>query len=297
MKEVVYLLVHFNDFDLTKKCIDHLLKLENKNDINITIVCVDNCSTNNSVNMLEETYNSCNQVYIAKNSKDESYADGLNFGLKYIKNELCLNPMAIVTLNNDLFIEDIEFNDKLYEFFCENEDYDIICPDIRTGEKRRPQNPLRAKPHSTSHIYKLYIYSRICIFLTYIPIIRKYVGRKFRKSSIVNTKITNELIDFDYTSFIPHGACIIYRPNWFNNNDYLLISIGFHCGEEEIFYEYLYDYKMIFAKNLQVFHVGEGTIGNQVGRNISYKKVRELYSRTYKSCKYIYKLRKQHKKR
>ena len=95
------IVLNYNDFDNTSKCISNLL---NCNLVNY-IVCVDNCSTDDSFNKLCTLFVNSDRVALIKTNKNGGYGYGNNFGIKYAfvhlksKYVLICNPDVIINNN------------------------------------------------------------------------------------------------------------------------------------------------------------------------------------------------------
>ena len=281
---ICYLLVHWMNFELTCNCIDYLLNLSGDN---YSIVCVDNGSTNGTGKKLCDKYSANKNVYIVLNPDDPGYAMGINYGYAFIRNSLDINPDCIVTINNDTFIEDPQFNEKLL-CVLEGNHSDVLAPDIRVGDNGRHQNPLRVEPRSNLNLVISLLYNGFMYLLSYVPIICNFIGNKFKnKMNVINQY--EELKKFNYSDFCPHGACIIYNERWIRNEKILYVPGTFLFGDEEILYDYIKkkQYRISFIPELSVHHLGDATIG----REVSLKKIRFLYKCGFNTAKLQLKLR------
>ena len=101
--------------------------------------------------------------------------------------------------------------------------------------------------------------------------------------------LDNYNTDFDINNFVPHGACVIFNKSWIEQENILYVPFTFLFGEEELLYDYikLKNHTLVFSNEIKVYHVGDATIG----REISLKKIRNLYKINYKTSKLQYQLR------
>lgn len=90
------IVLNYNDFDMTKSFVEQIKKFQ----IIDKIIVVDNCSTDNSFEILKEM--SSNKVDVIRTDANKGYATGNNFGVNYanrnykIKNFIISNPDIIV---------------------------------------------------------------------------------------------------------------------------------------------------------------------------------------------------------
>lgn len=100
--DVGVVVLNYNNYDLTIKSVD---KIVNFNSM-ITIVIVDNCSLNDSYNILLNRYKDNSSVYVIKSNKNNGYAYGNNFGAKYIQKN-CIDVKYLFIMNPDIIVPNI----------------------------------------------------------------------------------------------------------------------------------------------------------------------------------------------
>ncbi len=100
MKRVGILILNFNSYDET---IRYVSNLRSQQDVELSILIVDNCSPNGSYQILLETYASTPDVTVIQSRYNGGYAYGNNFGLDHWANE----PLDYILLsNNDIILDD-----------------------------------------------------------------------------------------------------------------------------------------------------------------------------------------------
>ena len=97
-KNLAVIILNYNDANTTIKLLD---RVENYSVIN-HIAVVDNCSTDNSLQILSAHSNS--KVDVVRSDKNGGYGYGNNFGIRYL-NEKC-KPSHILICNPDIDIEE-----------------------------------------------------------------------------------------------------------------------------------------------------------------------------------------------
>lgn len=107
-----------NNINLTTKCIDSILK---RNSSEISIVIIDNGSTDNTVEILNKNYP---MIHVVKNSVNFGCAPAWNQGITACKT---LNPDYIFLTQNDVMFSKNCF-DILSQFLEENDDIEIVSP-------------------------------------------------------------------------------------------------------------------------------------------------------------------------
>lgn len=244
---ISFVILHYLNEEVTSKCIT--LLLNQSTNVDYKIVVVDNFSNNNSLKILKEKWQENDRIHFIACSKNFGFAEGNNSG--YIYSKKCLSSDTIIIMNNDVFIYDSLFLDKLQDLHF-LDDYEIIAPDIISKDGVH-QNPFLLKQFSNFKLIK-YTIKKILLRIKYItPIINKI---KFNKNKNKNfRKIINE--SNNLTMVVPHGACIIFTKRWISKENLAFCPYTFLYGEEYILYEYVINknYKTIFLPEIKVTHL------------------------------------------
>lgn len=239
---IAYVILHYQNIDITKKCVDSILR----NDNNSNIVLVDNASPNNSGKILKEQYLSFPNIHIIINTSNQGFAKGNNIGYQYAKK---LGATIIVVMNNDVLLEQ-NFKTSLLKLF--EEDIDIIGPDIITPD-RKHQNPLRETNLSNFQILKeIGLNILKIVYLSNKLLFNKYILKRN------NYKASNNKYFNNCYNCILHGSIIIFGNKYVNNENFAFVPVTFMYGEEYILGDYAkrIGYKTAYKNNLQVLHLG-----------------------------------------
>lgn len=131
MRELVsIIIVNYNGKKWIKKCLDSiLLQIYSY----FEVVFVDNASTDNSIEFIENNYKD-NRIKIIKSDKNLGFAGGNNLGIDNSKGKY------ILLLNNDTWIDN-DFLEELFIFY-NSHGYDVIAPTEAKylGEKHKPSS-------------------------------------------------------------------------------------------------------------------------------------------------------------
>ena len=106
MDMICYVILHYQDINITKKSVYSLLK----STVDSKIIIVDNCSPNGSGVTLERELSNEERVTVILNPHNDGFARGNNLGYKFAKEEY--NPDIIVVMNNDIIISDSMFEKR-----------------------------------------------------------------------------------------------------------------------------------------------------------------------------------------
>ncbi len=251
--KIAFSLLHYNNIAVTKEAIDYLKKLNGIEDTEIIIV--DNHSPNKSGELLKDEYKTEANIHVILNSENSGFAKGNNIGYKYAVDNL--KSDTVVVMNNDVFIKDTDFINKLKRSVSNNSGAQIIAPSI-IG-KQGNQNPLRCDLISQKKLKRIHCYNAIIAILYSIPGVAALTARcldkrkKNKKTVVVDSKIKR---------CVPHGACVIYTDSWTKSEPYAFLPITFMYFEEDILAQYVDNksYYVAYDADLEVFHVEDASV-------------------------------------
>lgn len=97
--ELSIVIVNYNKYELTIKCIESVL--QHTKEIDFEIIVMDNCSTNSSFDYLKEHFGNKENVHVFQNSSNTGFGDGNNKAVEKSKfnNIMFLNPDVLVLDN------------------------------------------------------------------------------------------------------------------------------------------------------------------------------------------------------
>ena len=106
-------------------------------DINVSILIVDNCSLNNSFKILSDTFKTDTGVEVIQSENNGGYASGNNFGFRYLKEQ---EVDFILISNNDIIIKDRFLLSKLMNSYLKCNDPAFLSP-VMLNEKGVQERP------------------------------------------------------------------------------------------------------------------------------------------------------------
>lgn len=239
-----YVILHYQSIEITKKCVDKLLMFSKDN----PIIIVDNCSPNGSGKQLEKMYSKCINITVIINEENQGFAKGNNLGYQYIKRKYSLN--YVVVMNNDIMIEDNDF-DVIIEQFMEKNEVDVCGPDMVTL-KGNHQNPLQLKPYTSKYLQRRVRADKIKVLLLRTRLFWK-LYENYKKTNKIPIR-TKQPTVFDC---ILHGSCIIYGPEYIKREQNAFLPITYMYNEEAILYDYLVHkgYKTGYCSDVTILHM------------------------------------------
>lgn len=127
---VVSIILVFNEFEKTKKCINSLLKSKLPKHVEHFIIVIDNGSNKENIKKLKEIekhLNNYKKIIFIYNEKNLGYGGGNNIGIKYALENL--NPNALLLINNDAYLKKNTLREML-KFLFMNKKVGIVGPTI-----------------------------------------------------------------------------------------------------------------------------------------------------------------------
>lgn len=122
INSIYIIILNYNSYQDTINYVDILQKQE---DVNLHILIVDNCSSNGSFNILNNTFTDVENVKVIKSNWNGGYAYGNNFGLRHLKD---VKVDYILISNNDISINDNHLLFKLINEYKELENPAFVSP-------------------------------------------------------------------------------------------------------------------------------------------------------------------------
>ena len=120
---IAFVILHYYTIEDTERCVNSILNVFDK----VNIILVDNASPNGTGSELKKMYDNNEQIHVIINKENLGFAKGNNVGFKYAKKEL--NSDFIILCNNDTYITDKNFYDKILKEYKESH-FAVLGPKI-----------------------------------------------------------------------------------------------------------------------------------------------------------------------
>lgn len=193
-REVSIIIVNYNKYELTQKCIKSVCK--NVINIKYEIIVLDNASTNNSFETLKKKYKNDSHINVIKNEKNTGFGDGNNKAVKLAKykNILLLNPDVIV-LENSI--------EKMLNKLDENVNYGVLGCMLLNGDNTLQYSCRRFLP------FKDFIKARTPLKILFSK----------NKIEVINNKYLMKEYNHNYEKSVDWimGSCLLLRKSDFED--------------------------------------------------------------------------------
>lgn len=297
--QVWFVVLHYQNVDVTSRCIDSLLRLEVPKGLERTIIVVDNGSPNGSGTDLISLYGSTPGVQVILSVENLGFARGNNLGYAEVRGKCDWDSSVVVVLNNDTEIAQRDFIAVMCSEF-ENGSIDALAVDVYNPIDDKHQSPLceggqlvhyaereaenARKAAEVSGAAKIVAIGRNAIgsFLRSIPLVgsfaRDYHIKKGRNSDWRHSR----------TDVVPHGSCVIAGPSFIRINNEFFDGSTFMYLEECLF-KLKCDSEGIsiyYTPKLQVLHLhGEYRAGFDFGSFARYQRAAKWLLESYEIFK------------
>lgn len=263
---ICFVILHYLTHEDTIKCIESIEHINGAEEA--TIIIVDNCSKNGSIEEIERYVKQFNNCVIIKNSENLGFAKGNNIGYKYCK-ELYRAPFVVV-LNNDTIINQTDFIQKIQDSYMKYS-FSVMGPDIISMVDSGHQNPLGKMPDKKAVKRQIIKYT-VLLCLSKIGIyniLQKNFGRKQVPQNVVPEKHPSKVLK-DETL---HGACLVFSPLFTEMIDEPFCSETFLYKEEFILKKKCdsMGFSMVFDSDIEIYHK-EDSSTNKIVSSIKAKR-------------------------
>ena len=246
---VVTIIVNYNSANDTLRLIKSFESISYDNH---KIVIVDNCSIDNSFDLLKESVKN-NSCYLIKNHINNGYGGGINYGHEYAKQ---FEPAYVQIINSDTEVINPEYLKELVGVISSRECVGAVGPAVLAGDKTSYQNT----------IFPFISFSSILSFR------RKYSKIKF----LVN----EEIIDVPCLN----GVCLLVDINAFERVGGFDEKFFMYCEEQDFCYRlHLSGYSVLHWSGKSIIHYGSDIISESIDKRYLLRRSNQIrYLMKYK---------------
>ncbi|MBB3280001.1 glycosyltransferase family 2 protein [Slackia isoflavoniconvertens] len=251
MPKVAFVILHFGDATVTKRCIESLDNLIDSD--SISIIVVDNELTKPAESR------TCRATFFRQDDKrghyirieeDGGFSYANNTGYGYARD--ILKADIIVVTNNDIeFIQD-DFLIKVISI-AQLGEYDVIGPDTIQATTKKHQNPMALKAPSLKEVEKTIFLNSIA--LNFYSISYPILSRCEKERSYV---VVNDALESNASieNVVLFGACLIFLPNFVLNEAKAFEPETHFYYEEFLLFRKCQrmQYRTAFVPSLSVIH-------------------------------------------
>lgn len=215
MEKIAIIILNYLNYKDTIECVE---SIKNDTYLEKDIIIVDNCSNNESWEVLSKRYNKKDRVYMIKSEENLGFARGNNLGIEFARNKL--NSEFILLVNNDTVFKDNEMLTKLIDSY--EPMVGIIGPRIIEAngleqnpvptvvEKEKIQNDYNILANNKIKNNKIYKAIKNIDFLRNLK--NKLLNRNEDRKDYLTNSISESIMSED---IVLHGACMMLTKDYF----------------------------------------------------------------------------------
>lgn len=231
------IILNYNTPEDVKECYHSLIS---ENDAAMKIYVVDNCSLDNSVQVLNEYFQNKSEVQLLIAKENGGYSKGNNIGIRAAVKDGC---DKILITNPDVRIKKHAV-DIMSGTLDENEKYGVVGPKIY-NENGVVQSKLLLGG------YKKFI----CRQQPVTTFVKMFGGREY----------LDEKLDFEDRTVVNgmvHGCCFMIKSALFEDIGFFDEDVFLYC-EEKILWEEIKKrgYEVVYEPQAEIVHIGSTSIG------------------------------------
>jgi len=203
------IILNYLAYEATMNCINCFEK-QNRDNVNIEIVVVDNASTNKSYQILKERYMNDSLVHVYELKENVGFAKGNNYGYRKLLD--LMEPDFVIISNDDIIIEQdgiFSWIDKCYKSF----EFAVLGPKIYSVNGKFYQSPVEVLNRSI--LKCTYMLWSIKIRRKALEI-KRTVLRNSKKEQLF-TIWKNEYCNDFHDDMTLHGSFQIFSNRYFEN--------------------------------------------------------------------------------
>lgn len=258
--KIVFVILHYLAIDETYKSVD---SIEKKIDTDMyKIVIVDNASPDKSGALLKEHYKNDDHVEVLLNQENLGFARGNNVGFRCA--EKTWNPSYIVLMNNDVYLLDDDFLEKVEKEYKRSQ-FAVLGPMVLSADGRCDINPIRTNAMSKQEVeHDIQAYKIKSVVYKYHL---EKIKNIYRKIKPLKKKKKKEFIKrYEYVQL--HGCFMLFSRKYiekFNGLD----DRTFLYREEAILMKHLTENGLnsVYLPDIHVFHREDASTDDMIKEN------------------------------
>lgn len=266
MKHAI-IVVNYNNYYDTIRCVDSILKLNGNKDVYI----LDNGSSNHSVEKLTLIYQEFDNVCVIANTNNSGYSKGIDFAYKHLHNREKYDFIHVS--NSDIIVSDNDFLKKIEEDYKKNPFY-ILGPRVIThGINTSPIGYFKNSSDFMKEMRKLNFLARGLKIFSIITNDRFENVLEGKRNANIAEKVIEKINNKEEIVPILSGCYTIFSKKHYNTFNYLYRPETFLYNEEMLITYTLLknNIRLIqFDNNLAVIHKHGGSSKGASRRKAKY---------------------------
>lgn len=247
MVKYCFVVLHYLTIEDTIACVNSIKSLKINCD-QVSIVIVDNASSNGTGKVISEKYKKERNISVILNCENEGFSRGNNIGCEYAKE--WINPDFYIVLNNDVVIEQLDFCNRIRKEYEEYK-FDVLGPDVYNKSLDIHQNPLMETVPTLKEVSRTILFNQIIYNLYPISVpVMYFLKRREKRIKSIN------LYKHRQEGVVLQGACLIFSKKYVNDKNKVFYPETFLYYEEALLqlWNNMHGYKSVYSPEISVLH-------------------------------------------
>lgn len=247
MVKYCFVVLHYLTIEDTIACVNSIKSLKINCD-QVSIVIVDNASSNGTGKVISEKYKKERNISVILNCENEGFSRGNNIGCEYAKE--WINPDFYIVLNNDVVIEQLDFCNRIRKEYEEYK-FDVLGPDVYNKSLDIHQNPLMETVPTLKEVSRTILFNQIICNLYPISVpVMYFLKRREKRIKSIN------LYKHRQEGVVLQGACLIFSKKYVNDKNKVFYPETFLYYEEALLqlWNNMHGYKSVYSPEISVLH-------------------------------------------
>ena len=247
MAKYCFVVLHYLTIEDTIACVNSIKSLKINCD-QVSIVIVDNASSNGTGKVISEKYKNERNISVILNCENEGFSRGNNIGCEYAKE--WSDPDFYVVLNNDVVIEQLDFCSRIRKEYEEYK-FDVLGPDVYNNNLDIHQNPLMETVPTLKEVSRTILFNQIIYNLYPISVpVMYFLKRREKRIKSIN------LYKHRQEGVVLQGACLIFSKKYVNDKKKVFYPETFLYYEEALLqlWNNMHGYKSVYSPEISVLH-------------------------------------------
>ncbi|MDT2612645.1 glycosyltransferase [Enterococcus dongliensis] len=248
MSKFSFVVLQYNNHLDTIVCIESLLEQTSDE---FMIVVIDNCSTTDAFEIVEEKYREQNNIDVIRTKKNLGFSKGNNVGIEFSQKK---GATDIAVINNDTLIKDKQFITNYYKMDL-SESY-IVSPRILSVIDNSDQNPFMVTGHFIKNKWMAIRLALIgLVKYLFILLGSTEFWEKGNTDRDYTLGLSTRKLQSDTDDYMFHGAAFILTKK-FNERFDKIPDLTFMYEEETLLYIVLrqLELRYIYTPELVIYH-------------------------------------------
>ena len=198
---MAFVILNYNSFGDTRKCVDSIRSLKGGDEA--FIVVVDNASPDGSGKSLRRLYKGFEKVKVLSLKENLGFSRGNNVGYRYIRKYIDTDFITIC--NSDIIFDADDYIEKTEEIY-DSEGFAVLGPDIYNPELKVHQSPLGKESPSEKDVKRTILLNAAAEMS--FPVFWRLAGDKLR--NMVETRESVQEFDIPADDVPLMGACLTF---------------------------------------------------------------------------------------